>query len=81
MQLSVVSLAFCFALPLAAQSSPAPEPLCGRDILTVGDAWENVQVERYEFERVAGALATAHGRPGLAFAVHGTAGAVAPGAA
>ena len=52
MQLSVVSLAFCFALPLAAQSSPAPEPFCGRDILTVGDAWENVQVERYEFERM-----------------------------
>lgn len=37
-------------LPVGAQS--APEQLCGRDILTTGDAWENVQVERHEFERI-----------------------------
>ncbi|MES2659946.1 MAG: hypothetical protein V4689_15100 [Verrucomicrobiota bacterium] len=43
-------LAFRFALSASAQS--APEQLCGRDILTTGDAWENVQVERYEFERM-----------------------------
>ncbi len=43
-------LAIRFALPASAQS--APEQLCGRDILTTGDAWENVQVERYEFERI-----------------------------
>jgi hypothetical protein len=45
---SVVALRL--ALPASAQS--APEQLCGRDILTTGDAWENVQVERYEFERI-----------------------------
>ncbi len=39
-----------FALSASAQS--APEQLCGRDILTTGDAWENVQVERYEFARI-----------------------------
>ncbi len=43
-------LAFRFALSASAQT--APEQLCGRDILTTGDAWENVQVERYEFERI-----------------------------
>lgn len=43
-------LALRFALPASAQS--APEQLCGRDILTTGDAWENVQVERYEFQRI-----------------------------
>jgi hypothetical protein len=54
MQLSatwfVSVLALRFALAVSAQS--APEQLCGRDILTAGDAWENVQVERYEFERI-----------------------------
>jgi hypothetical protein len=39
-------------LTLSASAQSAPEPLCGRDILTTGDAWENVQVERYEFERM-----------------------------
>ena len=43
-------LALRFALSAGAQSTP--EQLCGRDILTTGDAWENVQVERYEFERI-----------------------------
>ena len=43
-------LALRFTLSAVAQS--APEQLCGRDILTTGDAWENVQVERYEFERI-----------------------------
>ena len=43
-------LALWFALSANAQT--APEQLCGRDILTTGDAWENVQVERYEFERI-----------------------------
>lgn len=54
MQLSVpwcvCVLALRFALAASAQSEP--EQLCGRDILTVGDAWENVQVECYEFERI-----------------------------
>ena len=40
------------ALALSANAQNAPEQLCGRDILTTGDAWENVQVERYEFERM-----------------------------
>lgn len=44
------ALALRFALCASAQT--APEQLCGRDILTIGDAWENVQVERYEFERI-----------------------------
>ena len=39
-------------LTLSAGAQSAPEALCGRDILTTGDAWENVQVERYEFERM-----------------------------
>ena len=39
-------------LALSAGAQSAPEQLCGRDILTTGDAWENVQVERYEFERM-----------------------------
>lgn len=39
-------------LVLSASAQTAPEQLCGRDILTTGDAWENVQVERYEFERM-----------------------------
>jgi hypothetical protein len=43
-------LAVRFALAAGAQAPP--EQLCGRDILTTGDAWENVQVERYEFERI-----------------------------
>ena len=43
-------LAVRFALAAGAQTPP--EQLCGRDILTTGDAWENVQVERYEFERI-----------------------------
>jgi hypothetical protein len=43
-------LALGFAISANAQSPP--EQLCGRDILTTGDAWENVQVERYEFERI-----------------------------
>jgi hypothetical protein len=43
-------LALRFALSAGAQT--APEQLCGRDILAIGDAWENVQVERYEFERI-----------------------------
>ncbi|MGL4398965.1 MAG: hypothetical protein ACRCXD_03775 [Luteolibacter sp.] len=43
-------LALRFALSASGQSPP--EQLCGRDILTTGDAWENVQVERYEFERI-----------------------------
>ena len=43
-------LALRFALSVNAQT--APEQLCGRDILTTGDAWENVRVERYEFERI-----------------------------
>ncbi|MGL5017745.1 MAG: hypothetical protein ACRDBP_06410, partial [Luteolibacter sp.] len=46
----VTVLVLRFALPASAQSTP--EQLCGRDILTTGDAWENVQVERYEFERI-----------------------------
>jgi len=50
MQLSPVWLAGVLALSANAQN--APEQLCGRDILTTGDAWENVQVERYEFERM-----------------------------
>lgn len=50
MQLSPLWLAGVLALPASAQN--APEQLCGRDILTTGDAWENVQVERYEFERI-----------------------------
>lgn len=44
----VVALQFA----LAASAQTAPVQLCGRDILTTGDAWENVQVERYEFERM-----------------------------
>jgi hypothetical protein len=43
-------IALRLVLPANAQSTP--EQLCGRDILTTGDAWENVQVERYEFERI-----------------------------
>lgn len=39
-------------LSISANAQNAPEQLCGRDILTTGDAWENVQVERYEFERM-----------------------------
>lgn len=39
-------------LTACALGQSAPEQLCGRDILTTGDAWENVQVERYEFERI-----------------------------
>jgi hypothetical protein len=50
MQLSPLWLAGVLALSANAQN--APEQLCGRDILTTGDAWENVQVERYEFERM-----------------------------
>lgn len=50
MQLSPLWLAGVLALSANAQN--APEQLCGRDILTAGDAWENVQVERYEFERM-----------------------------
>jgi hypothetical protein len=50
MQLSPLWLAGVLALSAHAQN--APEQLCGRDILTTGDAWENVQVERYEFERM-----------------------------
>lgn len=46
----VTALALRFALAASAQSTP--EQLCGRDILTTGDAWENVRVERYEFERI-----------------------------
>lgn len=42
----------CLALTLIAEAQTPPEQLCGRDILTTGDAWENVQVERYEFERI-----------------------------
>jgi hypothetical protein len=45
---SVLALRFAFS----ASAQNAPEQLCGRDILTTGDAWENVQVERYEFERI-----------------------------
>jgi hypothetical protein len=54
MHLSTLWLAAAFALgfTLCAGAQPAPEQLCGRDILTIGDAWENVQVERYEFERI-----------------------------
>jgi hypothetical protein len=54
MNLSTLWLAPAFALgfTLSAGAQPAPEQLCGRDILTIGDAWENVQVERYEFERI-----------------------------
>jgi hypothetical protein len=44
----VVSLGATLGTP----AQNAPEQLCGRDILTTGDAWENVQVERYEFERM-----------------------------
>lgn len=43
-------LALQWAFPADAQTPP--EQLCGRDILTIGDAWENVKVERYEFERI-----------------------------
>lgn len=50
MQLS--SLWLVGVLALSANAQNAPEQLCGRDILTTGDAWENVQVERYEFERI-----------------------------
>jgi hypothetical protein len=39
-------------LTLSASAQTPPEQLCGRDILTIGDAWENVQVERHEFERI-----------------------------
>ncbi len=54
MHLSPPWLAGVFALRFAfsASAQTAPEQLCGRDILTKGDAWENVQVERYEFERM-----------------------------
>lgn len=54
MHLSTLWLAPAFALglTLSAGGQSAPEQLCGRDILTTGDAWENVQVERYEFERI-----------------------------
>ncbi len=54
MQLSPPWLASVLALrfALSASAQTAPEQLCGRDILTTGDAWENVQVERYEFERI-----------------------------
>jgi hypothetical protein len=50
MQVSPLWLFFAFAISASAQN--APEQLCGRDILTIGDAWENVRVERYEFERM-----------------------------
>lgn len=54
MPLSLPWLASVLALrfALSASAQPAAEQLCGRDILTTGDAWENVQVERYEFERI-----------------------------
>lgn len=54
MRLSLPWLASVFALrfALSVNAQTAPEQLCGRDILTTGDAWENVQVERYEFERI-----------------------------
>ncbi len=54
MRLSPPWLASVLALAFApsAHAQSAPEQLCGRDILTIGDAWENVQVERYEFERI-----------------------------
>lgn len=54
MHLTTPWLATVFALGfvLSAGAQSAPEQLCGRDILTTGDAWENVQVERYEFERI-----------------------------
>ena len=54
MRLSLPWLASVLALriALAANAQTSPEQLCGRDILTTGDAWENVQVERYEFERI-----------------------------
>ena len=54
MHFSLPCLAGVFALrfALSASAQSAPEQLCGRDILTTGDAWENVQVERYEFERM-----------------------------
>ena len=54
MHLSPLCLASVLALrfTLTASAQTAPEQLCGRDILTTGDAWENVQVERYEFERM-----------------------------
>jgi hypothetical protein len=40
------------SLAVSADAQSPPEQLCGRDIQTIGDAWENVQVERYEFERI-----------------------------
>ena len=54
MQLSAPWLASVLALrfALSAGAQAPPEQLCGRDILTTGDAWENVQVERYEFGRI-----------------------------
>ena len=54
MRLSILWLAGVLVLRLALSTNAqtAPEQLCGRDILTTGDAWENVQVERYEFDRI-----------------------------
>lgn len=51
MRSSFLAWAIVFS-PCHTGAQTPPEQLCGRDILTIGDAWENVQVERYEFERI-----------------------------
>jgi len=50
-----LTLSFAIASSLVAAENALPEQLeviCGPDIVTVGDAWENVKVELAEMERI-----------------------------